>query len=124
MTHLQGLVYLQEMKIMHRDIKPSNILVNSEGAIKLCDFGVSTQLQQSMTATFVGTNAYMAPERVQGKPYTVRSEVSLASLRLSPRRTRAHSRFVFSLTPDLCLAGVEPRGYSCRAGHWPVSIPG
>eukprot|EP00037_Helgoeca_nana_P013490 m.124164 g.124164 ORF g.124164 m.124164 type:complete len:448 (-) comp22065_c0_seq1:1099-2442(-) len=72
---LQGLVYLQEMKIMHRDIKPSNILVNSEGAIKLCDFGVSTQLQQSMTATFVGTNAYMAPERVQGKPYTVRSEV-------------------------------------------------
>eukprot|EP00038_Savillea_parva_P000031 m.93695 g.93695 ORF g.93695 m.93695 type:complete len:449 (-) comp10012_c0_seq2:109-1455(-) len=72
---LQGLVYLQELKIMHRDIKPSNILVNSAGAIKLCDFGVSTQLQQSMTATYVGTNAYMAPERVQGHPYTVRSEV-------------------------------------------------
>lgn len=72
-------MYLQELKIMHRDIKPSNILVNSEGAIKLCDFGVSTQLQQSMTATFVGTNAYMAPERVEGRPYTVRSEVGVVS---------------------------------------------
>lgn len=72
---LHGLSYLESLKIMHRDIKPSNILMNTSGDIKLCDFGVSTQLAHSMTATYVGTNAYMAPERVRGTPYTIRSEI-------------------------------------------------
>ena len=43
---LDGLVYLhRERKQIHRDIKPSNILLNSRGEVKICDFGMSTQLQ-------------------------------------------------------------------------------
>jgi serine/threonine protein kinase len=58
---LRGLVYLyQQHKIIHRDIKPSNILVNSKGKIKICDFGVSGQLENSIANTFVGTGAYMS----------------------------------------------------------------
>ena len=72
---LRGVAYLLSLKILHRDIKPSNILINSAGIIKLCDFGVSAQLTMSYTHTFVGTNAYMAPERINGQPYTVQSEV-------------------------------------------------
>lgn len=60
---------------MHRDIKPSNILVNSRGNIKLCDFGVATETVNSIADTFVGTSTYMAPERIQGGAYTVRSDV-------------------------------------------------
>lgn len=60
---------------MHRDIKPSNILVNSRGSIKLCDFGVSGELINSIADTFVGTSTYMAPERIQGERYTVKSDV-------------------------------------------------
>jgi serine/threonine protein kinase len=60
---------------MHRDLKPSNILVNSRGQIKLCDFGVSSELDGSIAETFVGTGTYMAPERIQGSPYTVKSDV-------------------------------------------------
>ena len=53
---LKGLEYLREKhQIIHRDIKPSNILVNSQGEIKICDFGVSGQLIDSMANTFVGT---------------------------------------------------------------------
>lgn len=46
--------------IMHRDVKPSNILVNSAGEIKICDFGVSGQLIDSMANSFVGTRSYMS----------------------------------------------------------------
>lgn len=42
------------------DVKPSNILVNSRGEIKICDFGVSGQLIDSMANSFVGTRSYMS----------------------------------------------------------------
>lgn len=81
---LGGLTYLYDThKIMHRDIKPSNVLVNSKGQIKLCDFGVSGELINSVAATFVGTSTYMAPERISGAAsYTVRSDVWSVGLML------------------------------------------
>lgn len=52
--------YCANVSMCNVDVKPSNILVSSRGEIKLCDFGVSGQLIDSMANSFVGTRSYMS----------------------------------------------------------------
>lgn len=68
---LQGLKYLHGHKIVHRDIKPSNLLINKKQEVKIADFGVSRILSQTLDPcnTYVGTCAYMSPERFDPETY-------------------------------------------------------
>ncbi len=95
---LGGLTYLYNVhRIVHRDIKPSNVLVNTRGYIKLCDFGVSGELVNSIANTFVGTSYYMAPERIRGAQYSVKSDVWSLGLTLMEL---AIGRFPFDSTDE------------------------
>ena len=64
--------YLQKKYIVHRDIKPSNIMIDSNGYLKMIDFGTSKVLTLSdYTSTIVGTPHYIAPEILQGRGYSL-----------------------------------------------------
>ena len=64
------LEYLQKKYIAHRDIKPGNIMIDSNGYLKMIDFGTAKVLT-NYTSTVIGTPHYIAPEVLLGKGYSL-----------------------------------------------------
>ncbi|XP_023676174.1 dual specificity mitogen-activated protein kinase kinase 6 isoform X4 [Paramormyrops kingsleyae] len=68
------------LSVIHRDVKPSNVLINAQGQVKMCDFGISGYLVDSVAKTMdAGCKPYMAPERINPetnqKGYNVKSDI-------------------------------------------------
>ena len=67
-----GMAVAHQAGVIHRDLKPANVLVNSEGLLKIVDFGVaaaasSGDTQLTKTGYVIGSPKYMAPEQILGK---------------------------------------------------------
>lgn len=56
--------------------RPDNILLDHTGQVKICDFGLLTELGDlETTSTFLGTLAYLSPERLQSDSYSYASDI-------------------------------------------------
>ncbi|MDY2728000.1 MAG: protein kinase [Candidatus Onthovivens sp.] len=79
-----ALIYIHSKRIVHRDIKSSNIYIESDGSIKLGDFGISILLNSDMNinenSKVMGTAQYLAPELVQGGKASFQSDIYSAGI--------------------------------------------
>ena len=76
-SSLKGLATMHSKQTLHRDIKPDNILINTNGDVKVADFGLASHVDKKDDSlkSFEGTLAYMSPERMKGDPYSYASDI-------------------------------------------------
>ena len=85
---LDGLAHAHENGVLHRDIKPANIILGSDGTPRIMDFGAASRHQLNwlnesnvgIDENFIGTPAYMAPEYIEQKTFSARTDIFGAGL--------------------------------------------
>jgi len=67
-----ALDFAHSRNVIHRDIKPANLMFNSEGRIKITDFGIAMMARGDRTNDLqvMGTPSYMSPEQTKGVKLT------------------------------------------------------
>ncbi len=75
---LTAIDYAHGQGIIHRDIKPSNFIVQSDGMLKVTDFGIAKVFggeELTRAGTTLGTSRYMSPEQILGQPVGPASDI-------------------------------------------------
>ena len=73
-----GLAYAHGAGLVHRDLKPHNLLVDSEGRVKIADFGIARSLDAAditLAGSVLGTAGYLAPEQARGEAVTAAADM-------------------------------------------------
>jgi serine/threonine protein kinase len=75
---LAALAHIHAAGILHRDVKPANVIVEPSGTARLIDFGIALPRDATAltsTGLVLGTERYAAPEVMEGRPASERSDL-------------------------------------------------
>ena len=78
-----GLQHAHSKGVIHRDVKPSNLILDSEGRLRVLDFGLARlEGQESLTISgdFIGTPAYVSPEQARRQKIPIDHRTDIYSL--------------------------------------------
>lgn len=92
---LNGTDYLHHRGVLHNDLKPSNIIVNSHGAARIIDFGLSLSDDSVYKGCMGGSQGYSAPEIMSGKgPAGAASDIYSVGLLMRLLSGRKYRRII------------------------------
>ncbi len=80
---LDALQHAHEHNVIHRDIKPRNIMIDTNGQVKVTDFGIAVamgDITHNYTGSIVGSVHYISPEQVTGASLSERSDIYSAGV--------------------------------------------
>ncbi|MFA6208096.1 MAG: serine/threonine-protein kinase [Candidatus Obscuribacterales bacterium] len=67
MCHILQYLHGLSPPVVHRDFTPDNLILRNDGKLKLIDFNVAQQVEETTTGTVVGKHAYLPPEQFRGE---------------------------------------------------------
>jgi serine/threonine-protein kinase len=71
-----GLAAAHDRGVLHRDLKPANVMIDSDGNVRITDFGIAGLVEEIRDEEVrAGTPAYMSPEQIAGGELTIRSDI-------------------------------------------------